>query len=393
MCQTHITFPHKSPRPFITGFLIHWLHKRGLSFEDSQNIATHVQSRLENQQTIEVKTLKKLVEQEITTLKGRNTFLKLKDPSLVHEEIQVQYSDTTGPFSRAFLARSLIASSIEPNQAYEMAQDIYNLLSEQRSVINHRELYHLVFQKIADEYGDESALRYQTADEIKRLQKPLLIYIGGTVGIGKSTLAAELASRLNISHITGTDTIRQIMRIMFTEKILPSLHMSAFEAEYDNAWAMKLDHSLLAGYLDQASKVTVGVRAVAERAIRENCSNIIEGVHLLPALMQFAELQNDAYHIPLVVYLKDEQIHHSRFEIRERRASRRPSRRYFKQFQMIRQINGYFIDQAKKFHIPTIECGSFDETCLNMTKIVISKLQKQRKELAQQKDQGVAMDC
>ncbi len=365
----------------MTGFLVHWLHKRGLSFEDSQNIAAHVKSCLHNQQEIEVKTLKGLIEQQITTFKGKDTFLKLKYSSLPHEDVQVQYASTTGPFSRAFLARSLIASSIEPNRAYEMAQDIYHALSEKRSVINHRELYDLVFQKIVSEYGDDSAMLYQTANEIKHLNKPLLIYIGGTVGIGKSTLAAELASRLNISHITGTDTIRQIMRIMFTEKILPSLHMSTFEAEYDNAWAMKSDHSLLAGYLDQASKVTVGVRAVAERAIRENCSSIVEGVHLLPALMQFSELKNDAYHIPLVVYLKDEQMHHSRFEIRERRASRRPSKHYLKQFQMIRQINGYFIEQAAKFGLSTIECGSFDETCLNLTKAVISELQKQKNAL------------
>jgi 2-phosphoglycerate kinase (EC 2.7.1.-) len=44
------------------------------------------------------------------------------------------------------------------------------------------------------------------------LRKPYVILIGSASGIGKSTIASELAKTLGITHTIETDFIREIVR-------------------------------------------------------------------------------------------------------------------------------------------------------------------------------------
>ena len=45
------------------------------------------------------------------------------------------------------------------------------------------------------------------------------MYIGGASGNGKSTLALELAPLLKTYRIISTDTVRQVMRMVFSPNI------------------------------------------------------------------------------------------------------------------------------------------------------------------------------
>ena len=44
------------------------------------------------------------------------------------------------------------------------------------------------------------------------MRKPYVILIGSASGIGKSTIAAELAKTLNIKHLIESDFIRAVVR-------------------------------------------------------------------------------------------------------------------------------------------------------------------------------------
>jgi 2-phosphoglycerate kinase len=58
----------------------------------------------------------------------------------------------------------------------------------------------------------------------------VIILLGGTSGTGKSTLASLLASRLGISTVLSTDTIRHIMRNFLNKSSHGILFASTFEA-------------------------------------------------------------------------------------------------------------------------------------------------------------------
>ena len=58
--------------------------------------------------------------------------------------------------------------------------------------------------------------RYQ---ELRELDLPIMIFIGGATGTGKSTVATELAYRFGITRVTSTDFVRQTMRAFFSDDV------------------------------------------------------------------------------------------------------------------------------------------------------------------------------
>jgi 2-phosphoglycerate kinase len=208
------------------------------------------------------------------------------------------------------------------------------------------------------------------------MDRPMIIYIGGGIGAGKSSLATELASRLDISKVTGTDMIRQIMRTIFTEQMLPTLHSSSFDFIGDIPKTSYTDNTK-EGFIAQAVNVNVGVRAMVERAINENINMILEGVHLLPSLIHFEDLANKAYHIPVVISLSNNKSHRARFNIRQKRAFNRKAQRYEEYFERIRQIHDYCIETAGKHGVDIIENEDFDRSINQLVRMVITKLLQQ----------------
>ena len=87
-----------------------------------------------------------------------------------------------------------------------------------------------MFKTIKKEYSPHIANLYKLASRIDELDRPVIIYLAGASGTGKSVMSTFLAGRLGINKITGTDTIREIMRLVFNRDLLPSLHKSSNKA-------------------------------------------------------------------------------------------------------------------------------------------------------------------
>ena len=63
------------------------------------------------------------------------------------------------------------------------------------------------------------------------MRKPYVILIGSASGIGKSTIAAELAKQLNIKHLIESDFIRAVVRGIIGKEYAIHLmkHIKAYE--------------------------------------------------------------------------------------------------------------------------------------------------------------------
>ena len=70
---------------------------------------------------------------------------------------------------------------------------------------------------------------FQNATELVDHRCNLLILLGGSSGTGKSTLASLIASRLGISTVLSTDSIRHIMRNFVSREENPILFCSTYE--------------------------------------------------------------------------------------------------------------------------------------------------------------------
>ncbi len=370
---------------FLRGMVTHDLVQRGLDFDRAYAIASSVRDAVSGRDRVSTAELTGLIREELTRYLGPEVPEQLKRGPRPGPAFSVVYHGERQPFSRGLLARSIHAAGLELDHAYRLVRQLTEILQKEgHSELRSDELVRRVSDLLEKTEGAEVARRYLLVRRINRLPRPLIIYVGGATGTGKSTLSLELAPLLRIYRIGATDTIRQVMRIVFSEKVLPELHSSSFEpvspfgfelGDSGLRQAGDADSSelLLQSYEEQAARVVVGVRAIVERAITENTSLIVEGVHLCPPLVPFNDLEGAVYQVPLVLATLDAEAHRSRFLARAG-ATGRHADRYLERFHAIRQIHDFVLHQAEIHDVQTIDTSDGDPPVVETLRLVTEML-------------------
>jgi 2,3-bisphosphoglycerate-independent phosphoglycerate mutase len=370
--------------PFLRGMVTHDLVQRGLAFDDAYAAARAIRDRLAGREEISTPQLKELIELQLAEMFGPERVSQLSPGAWPPQpELEVVYHGEAQPFSRGLLARSLQAAGVDLDCAYRLVGELMGeLLREGVTRLPSEEVARRVGELLERHEGPVVAARYRLVRRIHRLPRPLVIYLGGASGTGKSTLALEIAPLLRIYRITATDTIRQVMRMLFSPAILPALHTSSFEvvSRFD-AHPMDLneepafDRVLTATFNEQATRVCVGVRAVVERAIMENMSVVVEGVHLAPPLVPFADLEGSVHQVLLMLTTLSEETHRWRFSARARVAPR-AAERYVENFPAIRALQEHLIEQAEAYEIPLFDTSDGETALPRALRLVTGLLQE-----------------
>ncbi len=278
------------------------------------------------------------------------------------------------PFSKGLLAQSLTATGLAPSVAYDVAQAIQvDLRTHAELSITSERLRELTADYLRSMTDESYARRYLRMRDVVRLDRPLIILIGGTTGVGKSTIATEVAHRLGITRISSTDSIREVMRGIFTRDLMPAIYESAF-----NAWrGLRVPvpqgaNPVIVGFREQTAVVTSGVKSLIDRALLEGTSMVVEGIHLVPGYLDPRQFKN-ARVVQLVIGVDDEQSHLSHFYIREvQTEGSRPQDRYKSGFSSIRQLGRYIEDLAREHDIPVIYSHQLDRTVADVLEHVVS---------------------
>src|SRR5437763_10175237 len=232
------------------------------------------------------------------------------------------------PYSRGLMARSLMAAGVAGPRAYALASRVHDELRERgEGRVELERLEALAIEVRGEEEGHETMRRLRRYQALRELDLPIMVFIGGATGTGKSTVATELAYRFGITRVTSTDFVRQTMRAFFSNDFMPSIHQSSFEAgdAFPDA-----DDPLEFGLLQQARNVLVGVRASSERALEEGWSLVLEGVHLVPGMVELPR-PDLAVSVFVVLSIDDVEEHARHFHYRDE-DSERPESRYLERF-------------------------------------------------------------
>lgn len=367
--------------PFLRGILTRSLQAAGVPFEKAYEIASEVRGEI-------------VAAGEMTTEQLRTSViqrLKTFEPEVVHAyltpmapaSIQVVHDEAHQiPFSRGGHRLSLVACGLAPNDAAKVAARIYDsLVIRGAEEISWSDLRHLTHRNITEELGEDAARKYLVWQEFQASARPLIMLLGGAVGSGKSTIAAQFAHRLEIVRTQSTDILREVMRMMVPERIAPALHTSTFlawrELPAGEGNGPDRHTALIQGYLAQAELVSIACEAVIRRAARERVSMIIEGVHAHPGLMPGIEDQTDAIVVRVMLGVLKRRRLQARIRGRSKRAPDRRAKRYLKHFDEIWDLQSFMLSEADQKGVSIVSNDDLDDSVHEVMGIVMDRLSRE----------------
>ena len=287
------------------------------------------------------------------------------------------------PYSKGLMAQSLMASGLVPERSWGLARQIEGRLSQRTTDrIEVAELRALAEEVIGAEEGPDAVRRFHDWHRLDKLDRPLVVLMAGTTGVGKSTLATMLATRLGVTRVIATDSIRQVLRAFFSRDFMPVVHYSAFEA--GKAVGEGVEDSLrdepevealaepegdrdIVGFERQARSVGAGVAAIVERSCIEGAPLIVEGVHCVPGLLD-EELRARCVPVEALVVVGDEDTHRAHFALR---GEERPADRYLDRFGQIRKLQAYLTERAEVEGVRVIDNLQIDQALAQLQDLVL----------------------
>ncbi|CAK4675375.1 unnamed protein product [Aphanomyces euteiches] len=144
-------------------------------------------------------------------------------------------------------------------------------------------------------------LDFDLAKEVTQRNKSFVVLLGGTSGTGKSTLASLLASRLRLTTVLPTDSVRHISRAYMTKEENPCAFTSTYQAgdaltpdqidelaqiaagDINNLMSEKRLHKrkVLKGYTLQSDAVLEKLDLVLTMFERRKQSLVVEGENMI----------------------------------------------------------------------------------------------------------------
>ena len=366
--------------PFLRGSLTRSLQDAGVSFETAYSLASRIREDLNDSSQVTTRALQALVIKRLRALGNREeatTYSRLRRPG---GRVMVEEADgRLVPFSRARHERRLACCGLSVDEAGAVTQLLYrHLLATGPNPIPVDRVGGITHGCVRQEIGEEAAYRYLVWTHFSRSGRPLILLLSGTAGCGKSTTATMLANRLDIVRTQSTDMLREIMRVMVPERLLPVLHRSSFDA-----WkalpghagaASCTDAALADGFRAQAELLSVASEAVVHRALRERVSFVLEGVHVNPDFAGSISHDPDAViETIMLAVLKPKRLRRY-IRGRGRQSPHRRAERYLENFDDIWRLQAHLLDQADQAGIPIIANNDREEVFRKIMLHVIDRL-------------------
>ncbi|KAK3041010.1 hypothetical protein RJ639_026722, partial [Escallonia herrerae] len=308
----------------------------------------------------------------------------------------------------------------------------FELYKRRTTVVIRRNTFLDVVSDALSEYkyvGPNQKADLVLACRIRERNESMTVLLCGTSGCGKSTLSALLGSRLGITTVISTDSIRHMMRSFVDEKQNPLLWSSTYHAgEHLDPVAVaeakarrkakklagvsppsqaKADvfEGLTAGKsppegapsnvdgISPKQMAIEGFKAQSEMVIdsldrlitaweERKESVVVEGVHLSLNFVMGLMKKHPSI-IPFMIYITNEDKHMERFAVRAKYMTLDPDKnKYVKYIRNIRAIQEYLCNRADKHLVPKINNTNVDKSVAAIHATVFSCLR--RREVGEQ---------
>ncbi|XP_016737474.1 uncharacterized protein [Gossypium hirsutum] len=191
--------------------------------------------------------------------------------------------------SRFLLSRMLTVTKIPNHVAIKIALELKKLLID-NSLLDvaestsrfiggcsfvERSNIHFVQLMERRGYGEEYINRYKMMTRFHHQRVPLVILVCGTACVGKSTIATQLAQRLNLPNVLQTDMVYELLR---TATDAPLASTPVWERDFSSS------EELITEFCRECRIVRKGLNGDLKKAMKDGKPIIIEGIHLDPSI-------------------------------------------------------------------------------------------------------------
>ncbi len=355
--------------PFLRGILTRSLQQAGLPFDDAYDVASTVRDELEEEDEIVSTRLRQLVAERLKKAGYTEVAARYMRPKDERAVIQVESrSGDITPLSKGLLGQSLEICALPRDEAYAVAAEVeFRLIRDQVRETTSKAVGRLATRVLKQRVGERAANRYVRWVDFTHSGDPLILLVGGTTGCGKSTLAATLAHRLGIVRTQSTDMLREVMRLLVPSRLVPSLHQSSFSAHrvlprWRDDENRAIEAHMIDGYLMQSHEVGIAIDGVFKRAVKENVSLILEGVHVSPAIQHRLSKSDTAVVVPfLLASLKRKRLRRQLVG-RGQHVPGRRAERYLDFLDEIWQLQTFLLSEADRYDISIVQNTSIEDS-------------------------------
>lgn len=273
------------------------------------------------------------------------------------------------PFADAILARTLVVTGMSTPQAIDVAADVGSRLRP--PTVDVDEVRVLTATVLAERREAEVLRRLRARWWLRSTRHPLVITVGGTSGVGKSTVSDRAAQILGIERTFSTDLVRAVLRGTLNPGLIPALSESSFSAQRMMRSNLAGD-PLLVAFEQQASIVAQASLSLVRRALKEGLQLVLNGVHLVPGLVSVPE---DWDLFGYVLTVPDPSEHERRFTARFATSDRDPQH-YLDRLAAIRDLDDYIVSHSRAAGIPVIESGGREQTVFDLVGAIATDLER-----------------
>ncbi len=201
------------------------------------------------------------------------------------------------------------------------------------------------------------------------MNHPKIVLIGGIPGVGKTSIAGEIAKALDIDIVLSGDYLREFIRPFGDYAKFSVMSKSVY-----NAWTSfgeRNRENIVSGFLAQSEIMNAGISAVIRRAAGNGEDIVIEQLHFVPSQLG-KDLINQI--IPIYLYIHDIDIHRNR--LRERvnfTHANSPGERLADQLDTYRFMMDYSLEESRSYGIRIFESSDYGKTLKDVLAFVESE--------------------
>jgi len=230
-------------------------------------------------------------------------------------------------------------------------------------------------------YSPQILKNYETLNAYEHLRgisdeiPPIILALEGASATGKSMLAIDLIHDLTSTRFISTDTVRQILRGIYTKKEYPELYCHTYQAfKHKQSGDSSLD-SVVRGYIAQCELISPSVIEMVKQIQAEGAIAVLEGVHLRPG--SISHLSKGTLEI---LINPDEETHKamfvSKYVAAKLKSVSKESITREEEFQSTRKIQDYMISEAQKHDLSVIDLKSYEDARSEISKLIIDKKER-----------------